>query len=78
MSDSADGVAEALGSALGGQLSRIVRVGLFHPGTQCTDRAAWTALKASLAQAGFNGQLLAGTRSHFTELNRFGTRQAMR
>lgn len=71
VSDSADGVAEALGSALGGQLSRIVRVGLFHPGTQCTDRAAWTALKASLAQAGFNGQLLAGTRSHFTELNRW-------
>ncbi|KIS29103.1 hypothetical protein TV39_01635 [Arthrobacter sp. SPG23] len=71
VSDSADGVAEALGSALGGQLSRIVRLGLFHPGTQCTDPAAFGALKASLSEAGFSGQLLAGTRSHFTELNRW-------
>lgn len=71
VSASADGVAEALTGALGGQLSRIVRLGLFHPETQCTDPAAWTALKASLEEAGFSGQLLAGTRSHFTELNRW-------
>lgn len=70
-SESADGVAEALSSALGGSLSRIVRLGLFHPGTQCTDPAAFDALKASLNDAGFSGQLLAGTRSHFTELNRW-------
>ncbi|MFF1385120.1 hypothetical protein ACFVWT_16280 [Arthrobacter sp. NPDC058288] len=71
VSDSPDGVADALGGALGGQLSRIVRLGLFHPGTQCTDPAALGTLKASLNEAGFNGQLLAGTRSHFTELNRW-------
>ncbi|MDR6505976.1 hypothetical protein [Arthrobacter oryzae] len=71
VSASADGVAEALRGALGGQLSRIVRLGLFHPETQCTDPAAWTALKPSLEKAGFSGQLLAGTRSHFTELNRW-------
>lgn len=71
VSASADGVAEALSGALGGQLSRIVRLGLFHPETQCTDPVAWTALKPSLEKAGFGGQLLAGTRSHFTELNRW-------
>ena len=71
VSASADGVAEALSEALGGQLSRIVRLGLFHPDTQCTDPAAWTALKPALEGAGFSGQLLAGTRSHFTELNRW-------
>jgi hypothetical protein len=71
VSDSADGVVQALSSALGGSLSRIVRLGFFHPGTQCTDPAAWTALKPSLAEARFSGQLLAGTRSHFTELNRW-------
>ena len=71
VSDSADGVAEALTSALGGQLAGVVRLGLFHPATQCTDPAAFGALKASLAEAGFSGQLLAGTRSHFTELNRW-------
>ncbi len=41
----ADGVAEALSGALGGQLSRIVRLGLFHPETQCTDPAAFAGLK---------------------------------
>ncbi|QCO96720.1 hypothetical protein FCN77_02015 [Arthrobacter sp. 24S4-2] len=71
VSASADGVAEALSGALGGQLSRVVRLGLFHPETQCTDPAAWTALKEPLQLAGFSGQLLAGTRSHFTELNRW-------
>lgn len=71
VSASADGVAEALSGALGGQLSRIVRLGLFHPETQCTDPAAFAALKQPLQLAGFTGQLLAGTRSHFTELNRW-------
>lgn len=71
VSPSADGVVEALSGALGGSLSRIVRLGLFHPETQCTDPAAWTALKPSLEEAGFSGQFLAGTRSHFTELNRW-------
>lgn len=71
VSPSADGVAEALSGALGGSLSRIVRLGMFHPETQCTDPAAWTALKPSLEEAGFSGQFLAGTRSHFTELNRW-------
>ena len=60
-----------LSGALGGQLSRIVRLGLFHPETQCTDPAAFAALKEPLQHAGFSGQLLAGTSSHFTELNRW-------
>ncbi|CAN7180992.1 hypothetical protein LJR078_000432 [Arthrobacter sp. LjRoot78] len=71
VSDSADGVAETLSRALGGSLSRIIRLGLFRTATQCTDPAAFDALKASLNEAGFSGQLLAGTRSHFTELNRW-------
>jgi len=71
VSPSADGVVEALTGGLGGALSRIVRLGLFHPETQCTDPAAWTALKPSLEEEGFSGQFLAGTRSHFTELNRW-------
>lgn len=71
VSASADGVAEALIGALGGQLSRIVRLGLFHPETQCTDPAAFAVLKEPLQLAGFSGQLLAGTSSHFTELNRW-------
>ncbi|MBT2537403.1 hypothetical protein [Arthrobacter sp. ISL-69] len=71
VSASADGVAEALSGALGRQLSRIVRLGLFRPETQCTDPAAFAALKEPLQLAGFSGQLLAGTRSHFTELNRW-------
>ncbi|MEV7133240.1 hypothetical protein AB0N24_10185 [Arthrobacter sp. NPDC093128] len=71
VSASADGVAEALSGARGGQLSRIIRLGLFHPETQCTDPAAFAALKEPLQLAGFSGQLLAGTSSHFTELNRW-------
>jgi len=71
VSPSADGVAEALSGALGGSLAGVVRLGLFHPDTQCTDPAAWTALKPALEEAGFDGQMLAGTRSHFTELNRW-------
>jgi hypothetical protein len=71
VSPSADGVAEAVSGALGGSLAGVVRLGLFHPDTQCTDPAAWPGLRAALEDAGFSGQLLAGTRSHFTELNRW-------
>ncbi|MBT2594150.1 hypothetical protein [Arthrobacter sp. ISL-72] len=68
---SADAVAEALSAAMGGSLSRIARLGLFNPDTHCTDPVAWTGLKESLRETDFRGQLLAGTRSHFTELNRW-------
>ncbi|MGZ4662941.1 MAG: hypothetical protein ACXVYB_16855, partial [Arthrobacter sp.] len=66
-----DDVPELLARALDGKLSRISRLGIFDPVTQCTDPAGWTALKEALAGTDFSGQLIAGTCSHFTELNRW-------
>jgi hypothetical protein len=60
-----------LAAALDGSLSRIRRLGLFDPGTQCTDPDGWSRLKDALAGTDFTGQLIAGTISHFTELNRW-------
>lgn len=60
-----------LAAALDGSLSRIRRLGVFDPGTQCTDPDGWTGLKDALAGTDFTGQLIAGTISHFTELNRW-------
>jgi hypothetical protein len=71
VSSSADGVPELLAGALGGSLSRIRRLGMFHPDTQCTDPAGWAELKKALEGTDFSGLLIAGTRSHFTELNRW-------
>ncbi|UVJ41357.1 hypothetical protein [Arthrobacter sp. CJ23] len=51
-------------------LSRTRRLAVFHPSSQLTEPETWQELKASLQGAGYRGALLAGVRSHFTELNR--------
>ncbi|WP_427173346.1 hypothetical protein [Arthrobacter sp. 92] len=71
ISTAADEVPEILARALGGTLSRISRLGIFDPGTQCTDPAVWAGLTGALKGTDFGGQLVAGTCSHFTELNRW-------
>jgi hypothetical protein len=47
-----------------------VRLGVFDPVSHVTEPALWAALKAEAAQRGFDCTLVAGARSHFTELNR--------
>jgi hypothetical protein len=51
-------------------LAQAKRLAFFHPGSHFTEPDTWPELKASLRAAGFSGELLAGVRSHFTELNR--------
>ncbi|MCP8999315.1 hypothetical protein NFC73_06120 [Pseudarthrobacter sp. RMG13] len=51
-------------------LSRAKRLAVFHPASQMTEPGSWPELKSALHAAGFRGELLAGVRSHFTELNR--------
>jgi hypothetical protein len=46
------------------------RLAIFHPASHLTEPDPWQALKSSLQAAGFRGELLAGVRSYFTELNR--------
>jgi hypothetical protein len=53
------------------QQPAIRRLGLFNPDTHCTDPATFAALKQALEGTGFDGELVAGTRSHFTELNKW-------
>lgn len=47
-----------------------VRLGVFDPVSHVTVPELWAALKAEAAQREFPGTLVAGARSHFTELNR--------
>jgi hypothetical protein len=47
-----------------------VRLGVFDPVSHVTEPALWAALGAEAAQRGFDCTLVAGARSHFTELNR--------
>lgn len=47
----------------------VARLGIFTPRTNCTEPATFTALRRALEETGFDGDLLVGTRSHFTELN---------
>lgn len=51
-------------------LAKAKRLAIFHPGSHLTEPDTWPKIKVLLRDAGFQGQLLAGTRSHFTELNR--------
>ena len=51
-------------------LSEVTRLGVFHPRSHVTEPELWAALKAESAQCAFAGTLVAGARSHFTELNR--------
>ncbi len=55
-------------------LAQAKRLAFFHPGSHLTEPDTWPELKASLRAAGFSGELLAGVRSHFTELNRNSAR----
>lgn len=55
-------------------LAQAKRLAVFHPGTHITEPDSWPALKESAHAAGFGGSLLAGTRAHFTELNRESSR----
>ncbi|WP_457967375.1 hypothetical protein M1E17_10925 [Arthrobacter sp. D1-29] len=46
------------------------RLAVFHPGSHLTEPDGWQEVRAAAQTAGFRGGLLAGVRSHFTELNR--------
>lgn len=46
------------------------RLAIFDPGTQLTEPETWQDVRAAAHAVGFRGSLLAGVRSHFTELNR--------
>lgn len=65
-----DGVLEALRGL------SVVRVAAFSADTHVTEPELWTALVAAAAQRGLEAQLVAGTRAHFTELNRTQERLA--
>jgi len=54
--------------ALGGVLVR--RLGVFSADTHVTEPDLWARLEESVAARGFDVELVAGTRAHFTELNR--------
>ncbi|MFJ6158602.1 hypothetical protein ACIQF8_14995 [Pseudarthrobacter sp. NPDC092184] len=51
-------------------LPQAKRLAVFHPASHLTEPGTWQDLKAAVHALGFNGSLLAGARSHFTELNR--------
>jgi len=51
-------------------LPQAKRLAVFHPDSHLTEPNSWDRLKAAVRAAGFTGELLAGVRSHFTELNR--------
>lgn len=51
-------------------LPRAKRLAVFHPDSNVTEPDTWLEFKAAVRAAGFAGELLAGARSHFTELNR--------
>jgi D-apionolactonase len=49
---------------------RVLRFGAFHPDSHFSTEPLWTAARDEARRSGFAGQLVAGTRAHFTELNR--------
>ncbi|MCA4134193.1 hypothetical protein [Arthrobacter sp. M4] len=51
-------------------LENVVRLAVFDAASHVTEPPLWAGLKAEAEQRGFAGTLLAGARSHFTELNR--------
>jgi hypothetical protein len=55
---------------LGPYLPQAKRLAVFNPASNVTEPDTWLEFKAAVRAAGFPGQLLAGARSHFTELNR--------
>jgi hypothetical protein len=46
------------------------RLGAFDPDNHLSTAPVWTALRDEAARAAFTGDLVGGTRAHFTELNR--------
>jgi hypothetical protein len=50
--------------------SDVVRLGVFDDVSHVTEPELWVALKSEAARRGFACALVAGARSHFTELNR--------
>ncbi|HJW01157.1 MAG TPA: hypothetical protein VJ617_18875 [Arthrobacter sp.] len=55
---------------LAAHLGQAKRLAVFHPASHITEPDTWEELKASARTAGFSGSFLAGSRAHFTELNR--------
>ena len=51
-------------------LETVVRLGAFSSESHVTERGLWEQLHREAHRRGFTGSLLAGTRAHFTELNR--------
>lgn len=51
-------------------LESVLRIGAFSSGSHVTEPGLWEELHSSAQRRGFTGALLAGARSHFTELNR--------
>lgn len=51
-------------------LDNLGRLAAFSASSHVTQQALWAALKNETRRRGFTGTLLAGARSHFTELNR--------
>jgi hypothetical protein len=51
-------------------LERVDRIAAFDPSCHITTREVWQALQETLESRGYRGELLAGARSHFAELNR--------
>ncbi|MCZ9882216.1 hypothetical protein [Arthrobacter sp. B2a2-09] len=51
-------------------LDNVMRLAVFDAFSHVTEPALWAVLKNEARQRGFTGALLAGARSHFTELNR--------
>lgn len=51
-------------------LDRVTRLSVYNSGSHVTENALWEAVAAHAKELGFQGELVAGARSHFTELNR--------
>jgi len=51
-------------------LERVTRLGVYHGGSHVTEDNLWEAVAAEAKELAFEGDLIAGARSHFTELNR--------
>ncbi|MFF1828443.1 hypothetical protein [Paenarthrobacter sp. NPDC058040] len=51
-------------------LDRVVRLGVYSASSHLTDQALWDAVAVEAKELDYDGELLAGARSHFTELNR--------
>jgi hypothetical protein len=51
-------------------LGKVTRIGAFSAGSHVTEPGLWEELRTEAQRCGFAGTLVAGVRSHFTELNR--------